>query len=167
MRSESVNPYLVSLQAPGSFAAEQYQGLRMTVERLKALRDVKVVAVTSPGAGEGKTVTSINLAAALAHGSDPKVLLIDADLRRPNVAARLDIEDGNERGLIEAITTDALRIGDIARTVKGSAVRVVPAGMANLPVHEILRSPRLERVLSVKCVDRGREPLAKVRHQAP
>ena len=119
----------------------------MTVERLKALRDVRVIAVTSPGAGEGKTVTSINLATALACGSDSKVLLIDADLRRPNVAARLGIDDGDERGLIDVLTTDALQIGDAARKVEGSAVKVLPAGRANVPVHEILRSPRLERLL--------------------
>jgi protein-tyrosine kinase len=148
MRSEySVNPYLVSLQAPGSFAAEQYQGLRMTVERLRALRDVRVIAVTSPGAGEGKTVTSINLATALAHGSDSRVLLIDADLRRPNVAARLGIDDGSERGLIDAIMTDTMQVQNIARKIEGSAVRVLPAGVTSLPIHEILRSPRLERVL--------------------
>ncbi len=61
-----LDPSLVSLKAPTSFAAEQYQGLRMTVEQLKRLRDVRLIAVTSPTAGDGKTVTAINLAAVLA-----------------------------------------------------------------------------------------------------
>jgi hypothetical protein len=62
MPTKLLDPYLVSLKAPASFAAERYQGLRMTVERLRALRDVRVVAVTSR-AGDGKTLT-INLAGA-------------------------------------------------------------------------------------------------------
>ena len=102
MSIDLLDPNLVSLKSPSSFAAERYQGLRMTVERLRALRDVRVIAVTSPGAGEGKTVTSINLSGALAHGAKARVLLIDADLRRPSVATRLGLADGNTRGLGDA-----------------------------------------------------------------
>ena len=40
--------HLVSLTAPASFAAEQYQGLRLTVERLARAHDVKVIAISSP-----------------------------------------------------------------------------------------------------------------------
>ena len=40
--------HLVSLTAPASFAAEQYQGLRLTVERLARARDAQVIAVTQP-----------------------------------------------------------------------------------------------------------------------
>jgi Mrp family chromosome partitioning ATPase len=74
---------LVSLRAPASFAAEQYQALRLQVERLRAVRDVRVLAISSPGLGDGKTVTAINLAAA--HAESERVLLIDADLRRPSI----------------------------------------------------------------------------------
>ena len=80
---------LVSLTAPASFAAEQYQGLRLTIERLARAREMKVIAITSPAAGDGKTVTAINLAGALARGGDERVLLIDADLRRPSIATLL------------------------------------------------------------------------------
>jgi Mrp family chromosome partitioning ATPase len=74
----------VALTSPGSFAAEQYQGLRLTIERLRRSRTLQVIAVTSPAAGEGKTLTAINLAGALARGAeDARVLLIDADLRGP------------------------------------------------------------------------------------
>lgn len=146
MSKQLFDPYLVSLKAPASFAAERYQGLRMTVERLKALRDVRMIAVTSPGAGDGKTVTSINLAGALAHGSDARVLLIDADLRRPAVAGRLGIVDADTRGLVDAITSECTQIQDVIRTVNGFNLAVVPAGTAHVPIHELLRSPRLERV---------------------
>src|SRR2546427_245190 len=102
---QHLDPSLVSLKAPASFAAEQYQGLRMTVEQLKRLRDVRLIAVTSPSAGDGKTLTSINLAGVLARGSDARVLLIDADLRRPEIATRLGIGAADSRKLLgEALT---------------------------------------------------------------
>lgn len=148
MSIELLDPYLVSLKAPSSFAAERYQGLRMTVERLKALRDVRVIAVTSPGAGDGKTVTSINLAGALAHGAKARVLLIDADLRRPTVATRLALDDADTRGLVDAITNEGTRIQDVTRTVNGFHLAVVPAGITAVPIHELLRSARLESILN-------------------
>jgi len=88
-----LDTHLVSLTAPASFAAEQYQGLRLTLERLGRARTMQVVAVTSPGAGDGKTLTSINLAGALARGAEARVLLIDADLRRPSVSKQLALTD--------------------------------------------------------------------------
>src|SRR6188508_293213 len=103
MAHTKVDPHLVTLTSPGSFAAEQYQGLRLTIERLRRGRTLQVIAVTSPAAGEGKTLTAINLAGALARGADDaRVLLIDADLRRPAVARQLALDE-TARGLTEVI----------------------------------------------------------------
>ena len=137
----------VGLAPPGTFAAEQYQNLRLKVERLQETRGVRVVAVTSPGANDGKTLTSINLAAALARGPGARVLLIDADLRRPSVGPQLGFaEDGT--GLTSAIGDGAGRFPDIARKVEGvNGLTVVPAGPAPHDVHELLRSPRFEELL--------------------
>src|SRR5216117_2988580 len=103
MAHTHIDPHLVALTSPGSFAAEQYQGLRLTIERLRRGRTLQVIAVTSPAAGEGKTLTAINLAGALARGADDaRVLLIDADLRRPAVARQLAIDE-NGHGLTEVV----------------------------------------------------------------
>src|SRR6266403_1160927 len=53
---------LVSLLTPDSFAADQYRALRHAVEALRKESGVQVIAVTSPGPGDGKTVTTLNLA---------------------------------------------------------------------------------------------------------
>jgi capsular exopolysaccharide synthesis family protein len=142
-----LDPCLVTLTGRASFAAEQYQGLRMTVEQLKRLRDVRLIAVTSPNAGDGKTITAINLAGVLARGSDARVALIDADLRRPEIAKRLGIGTAEARGLVDAVADEHIGLDDVTHRVDGINLAVVPAGVTRLPIHEILRSPRLERLL--------------------
>ena len=139
--------HLVSLTSPNSFAAEQYQGLRLTLERIARSRGAQVVAVSSPAAGEGKTVTAINLAGALARGSDARVLLIDADLRRPSIAKNLGIEDGQTNGLADIIADETLELTSGARQIDGFSIHVVPAGTPHPAIHKILRSPRLEHLL--------------------
>jgi protein-tyrosine kinase len=147
MKQPLIDPSLVSLKAPSSFAAEQYQGMRMTVEQLKRLRDVRMIAVTSPSAGDGKTVTAINLAAVLSSGVDSKVLLIDADLRRPAVGARLGIDAETPRGLVDAVTDENVPLSEVTHKVDGSRLSIVPAGVTRVATHEILRSPRLAKLL--------------------
>ncbi|MGH9257381.1 MAG: CpsD/CapB family tyrosine-protein kinase [Vicinamibacterales bacterium] len=138
--------HLVSLTAPASFAAEQYQGLRLTIERLARAREVKVIAISSPAAGDGKTVTAVNLAGALARGSDEPVLLIDADLRRPSIARLFGLPDG-QPGLADALSDRSLGLAQLVTRVDAFNLAIVPAGVARRGVSEILRSPRLDLFL--------------------
>jgi capsular exopolysaccharide synthesis family protein len=147
MATHHFDKHLVSFTNPASFAAEQYQGLRLTVERLSRGREAQVIAVTSPAAGEGKTVTAINLAGALARGSDARVLLVDADLRRPAIAKNLGLEDGDVNGLADIIASDGKELASGARTIEPFNLAVVPSGSPHPAVHKILRSPRLEHLL--------------------
>src|SRR6185436_1652052 len=104
--TQSLDKRLVSFTSPGSFAAEQYQGLRLTIDRLTKMHGPQVLAITSPAAGEGKTLTAINLAGALARESDGRVLLIDADLRRPAVATALGLS--STPGLTDLLAADGI-----------------------------------------------------------
>ena len=135
--------HLVSLTAPASFAAEQYQGLRLTIERLARTRDVRVIAISSPAAADGKTVTAINLAAALARGSDRRVLLIDADLRRPAIARQLGLADATV-GLADGLSDDRLEIAGLVKPLNPFNLDVLPAGVPRGGISDILRSPRLD-----------------------
>ncbi len=142
----TLDTHLVSLTAPGSFAAEQYQGLRLTVERLARARDLKVIAISSPAAGDGKTVTAINLAGALARGSDDRVLLIDADLRRPAIDRQLGITDARA-GLADALSDEHVGVADVVRRLEAYNLDVIPAGTPRAGVSQLLRSPRLDAFL--------------------
>src|SRR2546422_6505343 len=90
-RSHRVDASLVSVLNPASFEAEQSRVLRHVVETLSKAANFKIVAITSPGVGDGKTTTAINLAGALAQSADSRVLLIDIDLRRPAVTRQLGL----------------------------------------------------------------------------
>jgi tyrosine-protein kinase Etk/Wzc len=78
------NFFLALRDAPESLAAEAYRALRAHVVFVRKSRDIRALAITSSTEGEGKSVTTANLAVALAQ-SGARVLLVDADLRRPVV----------------------------------------------------------------------------------
>src|SRR5258705_575817 len=139
---------LVAAPSPGSFAAEQSQGGRLTIERLRRGRTLQVIGVTSPAAGDGKTLTAINLAGALARGAEEaRVLLIDADLRRPAVARQLAIDVGAP-GLTEVISNPQTTLDSVTQRLKPFNLSILPAGTRNGAVHQILRSSRLDAVLA-------------------
>ena len=142
-KKPKLDTHLVSLTAPSSFAAEQYQGLRLTVERLARSRDLKVIAISSPAAGDGKTVTAINLAGALARGGDERVLLIDADLRRPSIARQLAMTDVG-KGLADALADPTVALADVVVPLNNFNLDVIPAGTLRGGISQILRSPRLD-----------------------
>ena len=75
----------MSLITPTSFEAEQYQTLRHVIEQRRRDTHPYMVAVSSPAPGDGKTLTAINLAGALATAREARVLLMETDLRRPSV----------------------------------------------------------------------------------
>src|SRR4029078_3833680 len=103
---------LVTLTAPSSMEAEQYQALRLKLEHLQRERNIRVIGVTSPGARDGKTVTAINLAASLAEGSNARVLLIEADLRRPAIAKYLGLGESTRPGLAELVVDPTRNVKD-------------------------------------------------------
>jgi capsular exopolysaccharide synthesis family protein len=140
---DGIDEHLVSLLAPASFEAEQYRGLRYVVEQAHRSANLSVVAVSAPSAGDGKTLTAINLAGALAQARGTRVLLVDADLRRPAVARRLGIAAVEGRGLKDAILSRTLTLGDVAQRYSSFNLWVLPAGRASSVPYELLKSPRL------------------------
>jgi hypothetical protein len=94
---------LVALLHPESMAAEQYRVLLARLDRMKAARPMRVVAVTSCARGEGRSMTAANLALTAAR-EGREVALVECDLRRPSLAALFDLERraGGEGRLEEA-----------------------------------------------------------------
>src|SRR5512138_2062005 len=107
-RQERLRPIeeLVSLRKPHSAEAEQYRALRETIERRRRDAGLRVIAVTSAVPGEGKTVTSVNLAATLAQAGGARVLLVDADMHKPSVARYLGINADRTIGFADVLADD-------------------------------------------------------------
>jgi capsular exopolysaccharide synthesis family protein len=143
----SIDPHLVSLLSPTSFEAAQYRVLCHRIEQLDAERERRVLAVCAPGSGEGKTTTSINLAATLARTPGCDVLLIDADLRRPMVAPRLGLRRGLP-GLADLLRDPALALEGVVRRRLSVNLAVLPAGRCTEDPYELLHSPRLGEILA-------------------
>jgi len=143
----TVAEQLVSIVAPSSLEADQYRALRHVVERLRRDSGLHVLAVTSPGPGDGKTVTTINLAASLAQSREARTLLVDADLHRPSVAQYLGLAHPRSPGLVDAILNEELTLGRLVRRLESSNLFVLGAGMYQAGAYELLNSPRLEALL--------------------
>jgi len=142
-----LDEHLVSLQAPSSAAAEQYRVLRHLVETLRRRANLQVIAVTSGGVGDGKTVTAINLAGALAQSDDTRVLLIDMDLRRPSIARYLSLGE-SRLTLADALQTSGPKLEEAVVRLSRFNLSVLRAPVSEASPYELLRSPRLEAMLA-------------------
>jgi capsular exopolysaccharide synthesis family protein len=141
-----LDDHLVSVLEPTSFAAEQYRAARLAIETFRRERGTKIVAVSSPGRGDGKTITAVNLAGALAQASDARVVLVDADLRHPGTAKSLGLPGG--RGLSTFLLDTRTTVDDIVERPAGLTFAVIPAGPVSSMPYELLKSPRLASLLA-------------------
>jgi capsular exopolysaccharide synthesis family protein len=137
---------LVSLRSSESFEANMYRILTHRIEHADANAGRGVIAVTSPGAGEGKTTTAINLAGTLAQSQGSRVLLIDADLRLPGVAAQLGLPGGGP-GLADAILDAELPLEKVVHHDPRFNLSILTSGRRLGGPYEALRSPRLGDLL--------------------
>ena len=138
---------LVSLVSPATIEAEQYRTLGMMLEQRRHSGHLQVVAVSSPTMGDGKTITSINLAGALAQSPQARVLLVDADFRKPSVPTQMGLRDGSILGLRDAILNPNLALKDIVRRLPAYNLSVATVGRAQIMPHEIFKSTRFAELI--------------------
>jgi tyrosine-protein kinase len=143
-RNARMSPIAVD-QDPGSRRAEAYRRLRTNLQFHGGVRQhsgAKVVVVTSAVRGEGTSATACNLARALADGN--QVLLIDANLRHPQVETYLDLDPGP--GLTTVLAGRLLwpfarrRLGDVP-------LEVLPAGPVAPRMGELLTARGMDNLL--------------------
>lgn len=132
-----VNPELPAV------AVEQYRRLAATLHHVQEDRGIRKVIISSAVANEGKTITSTNLALTLSHSYGKRVLLIDADLRRPRVNAMFGIPNG--AGLSEAL--DRADPRKLALVQVSPLLSVLPAGRATPDPIAGLTSSRMAAIL--------------------
>jgi capsular exopolysaccharide synthesis family protein len=141
-----LDDHLVSLLEPTSYAAEQYRAVRLHIENLRREHDVHVVAISSPARGDGKTMTAINLAGALAQSPDARVVLVEMDLRHPRMAGYLGVPA--VRGLSGYLLDTAMSTDDVIERPAGIGFALIPAGPPSSMPYELLKAPRLRALLA-------------------
>jgi protein-tyrosine kinase len=138
-----VDRHIVCITDVDSPGAEQYRKLRAQI--LSSLRQTSksTFMVTSADIGEGKSVTAVNLAIALAREIDHTVLLVDADLRKPSIHTYLGIRA--DRGLSEYLEGKVELSDVLIRTGIGKLV-LLPAGTPPANPAELLASNRMKEL---------------------
>jgi len=140
-----VDPKLVAFSRPKSHPAEAYRTIRTALYFSTRGERHKVLQVTSPNLGDGKSTTCANLAVSIAQ-SGKKVLLIDADFRRPRVHTVLGLE--NSVGMTSVIAGEA----EIPDAVQATAVPNLWAMTSGPRPHnpsELLSLPRFDELLAI------------------
>lgn len=134
---------LVMNANPASPIAEEYRILRTNIEFSAMDKVMQVIAVTSSGAGEGKSTTSANLAVAFAQAGK-RVLLIDANLRKP--AQHHIFAVGNHKGLTNVLFGQ-MDAPDVIQHTDTDNLTVLPSGPTPPNPVELLSSKRMEELL--------------------
>ena len=112
-------------QSKDQIFTEQYKNFSARFEYAVDTRGCKVVAISSAVAGEGKTVSTVNLASNLASTGRKKVLLIDLDLRKSDLAKGLRFP--SIPGLVELLEGTA-SLNEVLRFVIAQGLHVIPSG---------------------------------------
>jgi protein-tyrosine kinase len=135
---------IVTGLAPSAFT-EAYNILRTQIlQRFKENR-WNVLAVTSPGSGEGKTLTAINLAISISREVDYSVLLVDANLRHPWMLEHFGLT--RRQGLSDYLTGDIPLSELLLQTSRIEHLVLLPAGQPLGNSAEMLNSPKMAELV--------------------
>lgn len=142
-RESRKNPLILERRSQ-SIQAEAFRHLRTSIQFLDFDKRNQVIVVTSNVADEGKSTTSINLAISFCQAGR-KVLLIEADLRRPRVASYLGIE--GSVGLTNFLVNQ-VELSDVLQEWGTIGLTVLPSGGIPPNPSELLGSRRMAELIS-------------------
>jgi succinoglycan biosynthesis transport protein ExoP len=142
-RQRSSGKSLLVTEGHMAFMGESYRGIRTSLLLSRAESPARVILLTSPSPGEGKTLTSVNLAIVLAQDGH-SVLLVDGDLRRGRCHAPLGLNSGP--GLANIAAGD-LRLEESLQSSPVSGLTFLARGTLPPNPSELLGSQRMKNVL--------------------
>jgi protein-tyrosine kinase len=142
--SASLHPALVSALEPHSPIAEQYRAIRTRIGSRDEHVPLRSLMITSPGAGDGKSVTAANLALTMAQEHQRNILLVDADLRSPAAHALFGL--ASTPGLADVLN-GTVALDEALVYLPDFNLTVLPAGNAPQYPTELLGSAAMRRML--------------------
>ncbi len=140
----TLHPLLVAAIDPHSPVAEQYRTVRARLSHREETMALRSLLVTSPGDGEGKSITAANLALTMAQEFQRRVVLVDADFRAPSVHALFGIAGGP--GLAELLAGEAT-LDEVTVYLPDYRLSILPAGLAPHFPTELLGSTAMRRAM--------------------
>lgn len=148
-RAANIDPRLVCLLRPRTAVAESYSRLRLALETMREPERGFVVGVTSPGDGDGKSLTAINLAGALAQDPGARILLVDMDLRETGSSINdyLDRKTLSGPGVIDWIGSSEHATEKLVRYMPAFNLHVMSSGGKTHVPYELLKSNRLDEFI--------------------
>ncbi|MDC8830318.1 XrtA-associated tyrosine autokinase [Alteromonas gilva] len=111
----------------------------------KTLKNSNIIMVSSSRPAEGKTFTATNLALSIASEQDKTVLLVDADVLKPNVLFSLGVE--RRQGLMEYLTGEVDDIADVLYSTNIDKLKIIPAGKTHHLSTELLASQKMHEII--------------------
>ncbi len=140
----AIAPILCAYHQPKSRESEAYRGVRTGLFFSIQGRGHKVIQVTSPNMGDGKSTLAANLAISLAQ-AEKKVILIDADFRRPVVHKLFGLSP--RRGLGSVLTGDT-ELSEVIFPSGVDGLSILPCGPIPANPAELLSFPRFAELLA-------------------
>lgn len=135
---------LITLADKSSPISEQYRTIRTNIQYAMVDRDLKTLVITSSGPSEGKSTTSANLAVVFAN-SGKRVLLVDADMRKPTVAKTFSLD--NVRGLSTLLGSRETVLHQVVQPSGVDNLSLMTSGPKPPNPSELLDSRRMEELL--------------------
>ena len=136
---------LVCLTLQGGLAAEKFRVLGLKLRLLRERRKLKRIVITSSIPQEGKSLIASNLALHQSRSKTLNTVLIDGDLRRPELANRFGFHR-NLAGLSEVLRGER-QLSEVVYKLEGSGLWFLPAGMTPENPIELMQSGRLQQLL--------------------
>ncbi len=134
----------ISQTQPRSPVAEAFRSMRTNITFASVDRPLRRILITSPTPQDGKTTVSSNLAVVLAN-SEKKVVLLDADLRRPQIHSKFGLV--NRAGLSELFVHDLDSLKDVIQFGDASELGVITSGGLPPNPSELLTSNKMIQIL--------------------
>ncbi|MEI5989604.1 hypothetical protein A5881_001097 [Enterococcus termitis] len=135
---------LITLADKSSPISEQYRTIRTNIQYAMVDRDLKTLVITSSGPSEGKSTTSANLAIVFAN-SGKRVLLVDADMRKPTVAKTFALD--NIRGLSTLLGSRETMLHQVVQSSGVDNLFVMTSGPKPPNPSELLDSRRMKELI--------------------
>ncbi len=141
----------VTPSAPRSLTTDQYRVIKRplldnaTGKGASLVANGNLIMVTSALPGEGKSFTSINLAMSLAMELDHTVMLVDADVTRASVMAKLGLPPA--AGLLDILSSPRTKLSDVLLRTNVDKLTLLPAGLPHERATELLASDAMTNLL--------------------